>query len=155
MNILIAAVGKVRQEHKMLLDEYVKRLKAFTTLKVVEVAEEKLNDLDSASIKKAVEMESERLYEVSHGYVRIALTPEGNEVSSEEFSHMISDIKMSSSKIAFIVGGSYGLSSDLKACADKCISFSRMTYPHALFRIMLLEQIYRAFKIEAGHTYHK
>ena len=155
MNILIAAVGKVQQEHKMLLDEYAKRLKAFATLKIVEVAEEKLNDNDSASVKKAVEAESERLDEVSHGYYKIALTPDGSEVSSEEFSHIISDIKMGSSKIAFIVGGSYGLSSNLKAHADRCISFSKMTYPHALFRIMLLEQIYRAFKIEAGHTYHK
>jgi len=155
MNILIAAVGRAQTEHKMLLDEYLKRLKAFATLKVMEVAEEKLSDSDPASIKKAVEAESERLNNACRGYYKIALTPDGNEFSSEEFSKLLSEVKMSSSKIAFIVGGSYGLSGNLKAHADKCISFSKMTYPHALFRIMLLEQIYRAFKIEAGHTYHK
>ncbi|MEZ4357364.1 MAG: 23S rRNA (pseudouridine(1915)-N(3))-methyltransferase RlmH [Eubacteriales bacterium] len=155
MNILIAAVGKVKKEHKMLLDEYLKRLKAFAALNITEVAEEKLNDSDAASIKKAVEAESKRLSEACSGYYKIVLTPEGREVSSEEFSQVLSKVKMGSSKVAFIVGGSYGLSDSLKKQADKCISFSRMTYPHALFRIMLLEQIYRAFKIEAGHTYHK
>ena len=149
----LVCVGKVKE--KYFADgiyEYVKRLKRFCDFNVTEVAEENVKDLSGAMI---AEKEGKNILPKLRGTV-FALAIEGKKYSSEEFSKEIKkQADGGAGEITFVVGGSYGLSEEVKNKADGLISFSDMTFPHTLFRLMLTEQIYRAFCITAGTPYHK
>ncbi|MBO4396290.1 MAG: 23S rRNA (pseudouridine(1915)-N(3))-methyltransferase RlmH [Eubacterium sp.] len=159
MKITILAVGKVKEQYyNEAIAEYSKRLGRYCTLEIIEVDDEKTPD--GASEKEEVKIrdkEGERLsrFIPDDAYV-VALAIGGKEMSSVEFAEGIEGLGVDGvSHIVFIIGGSIGLSEDILGGADARLSFSRMTYPHQLMRVILLEQIYRAFRINRGEPYHK
>ena len=149
--IRIICVGKIKEKYLQdAIKEYVKRLNKYTIVKIIEVP-----DVDF-DINKTLETEKNSIlkYIDNKDYI-ITLDIEGNQISSEEFAYKINNIFNHNPNITFIIGGSYGLSKDIKKISNYSLSFSKMTFPHQLFRVMLLEQIYRAFKINNNETYHK
>lgn len=157
MNINIICVGKIREKFfTAAVDEYVKRLSRFAKVTITEVADEKIPEKASEKEIEAVKKkEGEKiLAKLGNEYV-IALCIEGTEMPSEEIAAKIADISMTSGGIAFIIGGSLGLSGEVKKRADMRLSFGRVTLPHQLMRVVLAEQIYRAFKINNNESYHK
>lgn len=140
--------------------EFEKRLSAFCTFKSLCIKEEKLNDSKGASdatISAALSAEALKFSAlIPKDSVKIALCIEGKELSSEGFASFIESKRLEgASSFCFIIGSSHGLSPELKNKCDLKLSFSKMTFPHMLFRLMLTEQIYRAFTITAGKKYHK
>src|SRR5699024_365206 len=159
MKIEIIAVGKVREKYlKQGIEEFKKRLQPYCTLVLTEVRDEQapehLSEKDLLRIKK---IEGERiLSKVKVGAYVIALDVKGTQWSSEQFSEKIEQISFQGkNNITFIIGGSNGLHSDVLARAHEKLSFSEMTFPHQLMKLILLEQVYRAFKILKGEPYHK
>ncbi len=158
LNIKIICVGKLKEKYwTAACDEYLKRLGGYCSIKVMEVKESKLPANASAADEQNVIAAEGRdiLSKIDAGDHVIAMDIQGKIVSSEEIADKISKISFDSSRISFIIGGSLGLSGDVKRRADSRISLGRITLPHQLARVVLLEQIYRAFKINAGETYHK
>ena len=158
ISIKIVCVGKLKEQYwRDACAEYMKRLGAYCKPEIVEVAEEKLPSAASAADeKKVVEAEGRKLLEkIAKGDYVIALDIKGKELSSEEVALRIQEISFESSSLVFVIGGSLGLSDEVKRRADGSLSFGRITLPHQLARVVALEQIYRAFKINAGETYHK
>lgn len=157
--VILVCVGKMKE--KFYIDafaEYSKRLASFCKFRLIEINEEHLPDSPSASeISKALDKESRKILDsIPSGTYIISMCIEGKEYSSTELSKMISDLFISGwSRIAFIVGGSFGLSDNVKNCSSCKMSMSRMTFPHHLARVMLAEQIYRSFQINLGSAYHK
>lgn len=157
MNIKIICVGKLKE--KFLQDaskEYEKRLGRFCKLEIIEIPDRKNPDMESKKLCLEV-MEKEGrdiLSKIKQEYV-IALCIEGKKLSSEALADKIEKLKGTAGKITFIIGGSLGLSDEVKERADEKISFSDMTFPHGLARVLLLEQVYRGFKIISGESYHK
>lgn len=156
LKIKIVAVGKIKERYfKEGQDEYVKRLSRFGEVKVIEVKEETFvnepNEQEKALILKR---EGEEIEKNLSGYI-ISCCIEGEKYSSIEFSNILSKAKDLKGEITFVIGGSYGLIDDIKRKSDKKLSVSDMTFPHTLFRVMLLEQIYRAFMISSNGRYHK
>ena len=138
--------------------EYEKRLSTLCLLKNVEIDAARLPDSPNASqIAAALDVEADKiLAAIPSGAYVIPMCIEGKQMDSEELSKKLGDIGVSGvSNVVFIIGGSYGLSDRVKQKADYKLSMSRMTFPHQLARVMLLEQNYRAFKISQGATYHK
>lgn len=159
MQIKIIAVGKLKERYlKDAADEYLKRLSAYCKIEIAEVSEEKISDNPSKSEEDMVrQKEGQRIVKAiaERDYV-IALDISGKQLSSEELAEKIQDLALyGNSSIALIIGGSIGLSQEVLKRSDFHLSFSKMTFPHQLMRIILLEQIYRAFKINAGQPYHK
>ncbi len=154
-NIIIACIGKLMEKYlKEAQAEYVKRLSAFCRVTVVEKKEYPLPGNASAPlIEKAKTEESNAILSSRSGKL-IALSPDGRKMTSEGFAAMI-ESGLKAGDITFAVGGSFGLGDELKQTADTVVSFSDMTMPHQLFRIILLEQVYRAFMISGGRVYHK
>lgn len=151
INIRIVAVGNLKEKFsKDAEKEYQKRLSAFSKIEIVETKE--FNELKNIDLIK--EKEGEEILRHISGFP-ILLDRLGDEVSSEDFAKIIQKISLQSSSVTFIVGGSYGVTGAVKKVAKKTISFSKLTFPHNLFRVMLLEQIYRAFTIIEGKKYHK
>ncbi len=151
MNINLVCVGNLKEKFSRdCAEEYIKRLGAFCKLEVVEIKEQ--NVLKNPSL--ILEKEGEQIVKNLKGYV-VLCDIGGQELSSENFAQKLQTICMENSTITFVVGGSYGVSEEVRALANERISFSKMTFPHNLFRIMLLEQIYRAFTIMSGKAYHK
>lgn len=152
-NIRLLCVGKLKEKYfTMAQDEYAKRLSAFCRLEIIEKKEASLPaNLSAALVEKACAEEGEALLSASRGAL-IALSPEGERMTTLDFAALV---KQYESDLSFAVGGSYGLSPALKSRAVRVVSFSDLTLPHQLFRIVLLEQIYRAFMINSGRTYHK
>lgn len=151
ITINIVCVGNLKE--KFSCDEqkeYVKRLSAFCKLNIIELKEQ--NQLSSPLL--IVEKEGSEIAKNMKGYA-VCCDIKGKQCSSEDFAKKLAEISMKNSVITFVVGGSYGIDEKVKKNANELISFSQMTFPHNLFRIMLLEQIYRAFTILAGKTYHK
>ena len=149
--IKIICVGKIKEKYLVdAIKEYTKRISKYTKVEVIEVKDE---DFD---INKTLETEKNSIlkYVDNKDYI-ITLDIEGNEISSVDFASKMNDIFNHNSNITFIIGGSYGLHSDIKNLSDFSLSFSKMTFPHQLFRVMLLEQIYRTYKINNNETYHK
>ena len=149
--IKIITVGKIKEQYLVdAIKEYSKRLSKYTKLEIIEVKDE---DFD---INKTLETEKNNIlkYVDTKDYI-ITLDIEGNNISSMDFANKINDIFNHNSNITFIIGGSYGLHEDIKKLSNYSLSFSKMTFPHQLFRVMLLEQIYRAYKINNNETYHK
>ena len=159
MRITLLCVGKVKE--KYLTDgiaEYAKRLGRYCKLEIVEVPDEKTPDEASAAEEEQIKKkEAERLckYIKDDAYV-IALAIEGKQFDSVGFSEQIEKIALSGkSHIQFIIGGSLGLHRDILQRADLLQSFSKMTFPHQLMRMLFLEQLYRAYRIQKGEPYHK
>ena len=158
MNISIICVGKLKEDYlKSAISEYSKRLSRFANFEIVEVPDQKIPDnagekLESQILQKEGDMILSKIKQNS--YV-IAMCVEGKLISSEELAGEIKNISMTNSNITFIIGGSLGLSDKVKKRADKRISFGKITLPHQLMRVVLSEQIYRAFKINANEAYHK
>ena len=159
INIRIICVGKLKE--RFYIDaaaEYTKRLGGYCKLDVVEIPEYRLfGDPSDSQVAQALEKECVAITEkLSPGTMSVALCIEGVQMCSRELSGMISDCAgRGMSRLVFIVGGSFGLHDDVKKGADVKLSLSKMTFPHNLARIMLLEQLYRAFKISEGGKYHK
>ena len=156
VKVNVVAVGKVKEKYfSDGIAEYAKRLSRFCEFNVIEVAEENLGKTDEGTLKTIKEREGTRIASHLKGYV-IALAIEGKKLSSDAFSSMLDDlISRGNGVITFVIGGSYGIADSIKKRADMLLSFSDMTFPHTLFRLMLTEQIYRAFSILGGSAYHK
>ena len=161
MTVEIICVGKLKESYwRDAAAEYIKRLGRFCRPEVTELAESRLPDKAGEAEEQAViKAESDAiLAKISRGndtYV-IALDVLGKKLDSPQLAKKIASLQLSGkSRIVFVIGGSLGLSEDLLKAADYRLSFSDMTFPHQLMRVILLEQIYRAFKINAGETYHK
>lgn len=159
MDINIIAVGKIRHGYlREGIQDYAKRLSPYCKLNIIEVAEQKApQDLSKADMEDIKDKEGYAiLNHIKDNMHVIALAIEGKSMSSEQLASYISDLALSGrSSIAFIIGGSLGLSRDVLQRADMLLSFSPMTFPHQLMRLILLEQIYRCFKINSGEPYHK
>lgn len=152
MAINIVCVGKIKENfYKDALNEYLKRLTRFAKVNVIEVQEELLsgNDTDKVRIK-----EGERILNRVKGHV-ILLDIGGNLVESTDIAADIKRLMAKGEEISFVIGGSYGVSEDVRRRADERISFGRITYPHQLIRVVLAEQVYRAFMINSNSVYHK
>jgi 23S rRNA (pseudouridine1915-N3)-methyltransferase len=154
-NLTVACIGKLKEKYwKDAQAEYEKRLSAFCRVSIIEKGEAQLpKDFSDALIQKAIEQEGDALLAAAKGAL-IALSPEGDTMDSRQFSDLLKKLT-DAGDVTFAIGGSYGLSDAVKKSARHIISFSDLTMPHQLFRIVLLEQIYRGFMIAAGRTYHK
>ncbi|MCY8611959.1 23S rRNA (pseudouridine(1915)-N(3))-methyltransferase RlmH [Bacillus haynesii] len=159
MNISIVAIGKLKEKYlKQGIDEYIKRLSAYAKVDIIELPDEKapenLSDQDAKIVK---DKEGERiLSKISPDAHVIALAIEGKMKSSEELADNMDRLATyGKSKVTFVIGGSLGLSDAVLKRADEKLSFSKMTFPHQLMRLILLEQVYRAFRINRGEPYHK
>ena len=162
MKICILSVGKIKEKYlKDAIDEYSKRLSKFCDLNIVEIEESSLQIENDANIKKSLATEGniieKKLKDLKNdkSYI-IALDICGKELSTIEFHDKIRDLELHGiSNLIFIIGGSYGLSDNIKNLSNFRLSFSKLTFPHQLFRVLLLEQIYRIFKIKHNEPYHK
>lgn len=158
LNINVVCVGKVKEKYlKDAIDEYSKRLSKYCNLKIVELQDEKLpNKLYDSTILEVKEKECRKIIEATKkdSYI-ICLDLKGAEMSSEEFSRKIEDISVKgNSTITFIIGGTLGLTEEVLKMSNEKLCFSKMTFPHQLIRVFLLEQIFRSFKISHNETYH-
>lgn len=159
MNITIISVGKLKEKYlKQGIDEYAKRLGSYCKLQLIEVSDEKApENLSEKEMEQVKDKEGEKiLSKVKDSDTVIAMAIEGDLISSEQLAEKIENYGINGkSSIVFIIGGSLGLSDMVKKRANAKISFGRITLPHQLMRLVLVEQIYRAFRITAGHAYHK
>lgn len=160
INLKIICVGKIKEKPmKEVINEYIKKLSKFSKTEVFELMDEKIPDNASLQeIEKIKNIESNKILNIIDkiGKTNIFLCDlSGKEYNSIEFSNIIKDSLQTSSTITFIIGGSLGVNQELKQRANKLVCFSRLTFPHQLFRIFLVEQIYRSFKIINNETYHK
>ena len=159
LSITVLAVGRLKDRFfEDAAKEYLKRLSAYAKVEVVEVKAAELPEPPSdAQISAALEREGEALLKkIPAGAAVVSLCVEGKALSSEAFAREIEKKALSGvSQLVFVIGGSYGLSEEVKRRSFLRLSMSEMTFPHRLARIMLLEQLYRAFKISRGETYHK
>lgn len=159
MNINIIAVGKIREKFiQNGIDEYVKRLNPYCNVKILEVPDEKApENLSEKERLDTIHREGIKIVDkIRKGSFIISLCIEGIQMSSEKFADYIENLTIRGySDITFIIGGSLGLSDSVKSMSDLKLSFSKMTFPHQLMRLILVEQIYRAFKIMNGEPYHK
>ncbi len=159
MNIQIVCIGKLKEKYwKEALSEYGKRLGKYCSLSIEELKEESLPDQGSkAAEEMVIEEEGKRILgRLKASSFVIALDVKGQEFSSEGLAEMISDLGVKGrSDLVFIIGGSLGLSQAVLKRADLRLSFSKMTFPHQMMRVILLEQLYRSFKINRNEVYHK
>ena len=159
MNIQIVSVGKLKEKYlKMGIEEYTKRLGAYAKIDLVEVADEKApENLSEADMKIVKKKEGDRiLAKIGADTYVIALAIEGKMKTSEQLAGDIESLMTyGRSKIAFVIGGSLGLHEDVMKRSDEKLSFSKMTLPHQLMKLVLVEQIYRAFRIMKNEPYHK
>ena len=159
MKITILTVGKIKEKYlKDAIAEYAKRLSRYCKLEIVEVADEKTIENASQVMKTQIrDKEAERLmkYIREDAYV-ITLEIKGKQLTSEELSEKINQLGIQGkSHIIFVIGGSIGLGDEILKRSDYALSFSKMTFPHQLMRVILLEQIYRSYRIINGEPYHK
>ncbi|WP_324825965.1 23S rRNA (pseudouridine(1915)-N(3))-methyltransferase RlmH [Sinanaerobacter sp. ZZT-01] len=159
MNVSIICIGKLKETYWTdAVKEYSKRLGKYCTLSINELKEERLPDHASVAQEIAVKQEEGKslLKQIKANAFVIALEIQGKNLSSEDFAKKIEQLALEGkSEIAFIIGGSLGLSDEVLERADYGLSFSKMTFPHQMMRVILLEQIYRCFKINKNETYHK
>ncbi len=156
MNIKIIAIGKIKEQYlKDAIKEYEKRLSPFCTFSIIELSAEQIND--ESLCEKYKEIEAERILQAikPDSYI-ITLEIKGKMFSSEEFARKIKEISNDGvNDVSFIIGGANGLHSKVSAIANLKLSFSNMTFTHQMIRLLLTEQIYRAFKINANEPYHR
>ena len=155
IKINIVCVGRVKEIYFADgIAEYAKRLSRYCEFKIIEVEEENFKKAEDGEINIIKEREGERILPHLKGYVFVSAI-EGKKLSSKAFSEKLKKAADERGTVSFVIGGSYGLADEVKKRARELISFSDMTFPHTLFRLMLVEQIYRAFSISAGTAYHK
>lgn len=157
MQIRLITVGKLKEEWlRDAYAEYEKRLSRYCRLTLTELPESRLPESPSETeITQALESEGKAILQAAGGYL-VAMCIEGKQRSSEEFADMLSQIALrGDSTVSFIIGSSFGLSDAVKRAANERISMSRMTFTHQIARVLLTEQIYRAFQIQTGGKYHK
>ncbi len=150
--IKIVCVGKIKEKYlKDAIAEYQKRISKYTKLNIIEV-----KDYDYDDINKVLQEEKEQIEKHidSKDYL-ITLEIEGKQITSEELAKTLDNTLTINSNITFVIGGSYGIDQSIKNKANFHLSFSSLTFPHQLFRVLLLEQIYRAYKINNNESYHK
>ena len=157
MKIKIVCVGKLKEKYlKDGIDEYLKRMSRFAKIEITELTDEKIPDTPSSAQCTAVlKAEGEKIKKHLEGYI-ISLCVEGKSMSSEKLAEKIASVQLSgNSTITFVIGGSLGIDEEVKKQSHFKLSFSEMTFPHQLMRLILAEQIYRAFKINNNENYHK
>ena len=159
MKITVVAEGKIKEKfYTDAIGEYGKRLSRYCRLEIVQVADEKTPDGASEALERQIkEREGERiLSQIREGAYVIALAIEGKMRTSEEMAQKMERLGIEGkSQVVFVIGGSLGLSEKVLRRADEKLSFSKMTFPHQLMRVILLEQIYRSYRIITGEPYHK
>jgi len=150
--IKIICIGKLKEKYLIAAEEeYLKRLKRYTNIELIE-----LNDSNIDDEKIALEQEKEQILKhIKQKAYLITLEIEGKQLSSIELSEKLDKTFITNSDITFIIGGSYGIHPSIKEKSDFKLSFSKMTFPHQLFRILLLEQLFRSYKILNNEKYHK
>ena len=158
MNINIICAGKIKEKYfTAAIAEYSKRMSRFAKFNIIELADEKIPDNASEKEEEAIKDKEGKamLSKIKDSDYVIAMCIEGQQLDSVELSQRIERIAMSASSIVFVIGGSLGLSDEVKKRAQLRLSFGKITLPHQLMRVVLCEQIYRAFKISRNETYHK
>lgn len=159
MNVTLLCVGKLKEDYlRAACAEYQKRLIPFARVSMIEIEEHRLpREPSAAQIEAGLRAEGEKILEkIPNGATLVSLCIEGKLLSSEEFSEWISSTALHGiSHIVFVVGGSFGLSARVKEASDLRLSLSNMTFPHMLARVILFEQLYRAFQISTNGKYHK
>lgn len=150
--IKLITVGTIKEKYlKDAIEEYTKRIKKYTNIELIEVKDEGL-----VEESKAICLEADKIKKhLSPRDYIVTMEIEGKQLTSEEFAEKLNQIQIENSNIVFIIGGSYGLSDEIKQLSKLHLSFSKMTFPHQLFRVLLLEQIYRCYKILNNESYHK
>ncbi len=159
MGITVISVGKIKEKYlTMAIDEYSKRLSKYCKLSFIQVQDEKTPDNVSETVNNKIkEIEGERILKnIKNSVYVIALAIEGKQLSSEQLASTLDNLAVTGkSDIVFVIGGSLGLSSQVLSRADYLLSFSKMTFPHQLMKVILLEQIYRSYRIIKNEPYHK
>lgn len=159
MGITVISVGKIKEKYlTMAIDEYSKRLSKYCKLSFIQVQDEKTPDNASETVNNKIkEIEGERILKnIKDSAYVIALAIEGKQLSSEQLASTLDNLAVTGkSDIVFVIGGSLGLSSQVLSRADYLLSFSKMTFPHQLMKVILLEQIYRSYRIIKNEPYHK
>lgn len=159
MRISIVCIGKIKEKYlKLGIDEFSKRLSKYCKLDVIELDDEKApENLSNKEMLMIKEKEGKKiLSKIKDNSYVVALAIDGKNVSSEELADMINNLGVrGTSHIVFVIGGSLGLSDEVLRRANYKLSFSKMTFPHQLMRLILLEQVYRAYRINNGEPYHK
>ena len=150
--IKIICVGKIKEKFfKAAIEEYLKRISKYTKLEIIEVS-----DYSGDNVDVILSKEKEQIMKhINDREYLITLEIEGKSMTSIEFAHTLDNMASINPNITFIIGGSYGIHQDIKEKSNLKLSFSKLTFPRQLFRVILLEQIYRAFKILNNETYHK
>ena len=158
MRITIVTAGKIKEKYLTAgINEFLKRLGPFATVKIVEINEERMKDNPSEAEKQQVlQQEGQRLLrQVPEGSYLFVLDVYGRQLSSEELAERLDNLALQGkSNITFLIGGAFGLSEEVRRAADFRLSFSPMTFTHQMIRLLLVEQIYRCFKINRGEKYH-
>ncbi|WP_404456667.1 23S rRNA (pseudouridine(1915)-N(3))-methyltransferase RlmH [Oceanobacillus kapialis] len=159
MKITLVSVGKLKEKYlKQGIQEYMKRLSAYAKVDIAEVADEKApENMSEAEMLEVKRKEGERiLSHISQDTYVITLEINGKMLSSEQLAAKMDELATyGKSKIAFVIGGSLGISDEVQKRSDLALSFSKMTFPHQVMRLVLLEQVYRVFRINRGEPYHK
>ena len=159
LNIKLVVVGKLKEKfHKDEVDEYLKRLSRYAKVSIIEVEEEKIKDNSSLKENQMILVKEGNnvLRNIKDNEYMFLLDLHGKEISSEEFASKMKDLPVNNySTISFVIGGSLGVSDELRARSNFKLKLSPMTFTHQMTRIIILEQIYRAFKINSNETYHK
>jgi 23S rRNA (pseudouridine1915-N3)-methyltransferase len=159
MHIKIITVGKLKERYwQDAVKEYLKRLEPYARIEIVEIAEERIQDNPSNSeIQQVLNKEGERIAkQLNPDFYVVPLAIEGRMLSSQEMSSFMGKLALEGkSDMVFIIGGSHGISQEILDKGDFLLSFSPMTFPHQMMRVILLEQVYRGFKILRGEPYHK
>lgn len=159
MNITIVCIGKLKEKYwTSAIDEYSKRLSKYCTLSIDELKEERLPDNASTAEEEAVKIAEGKniLKRIKKDSYVITLEIKGNQLSSEKLADKVNQLGLEGkSDLVFVIGGSLGLSEEVSQRSDFKLSFSAMTFPHQMMRVFLLEQVYRAFKINKNESYHK
>lgn len=157
LHINIYCIGKIKEQYlKDAIAEYSKRLSKFCMLDIIELPDKAIPEKTNSSIdQQIIDFESNQIIEkLPKNSYKIALDLTGKQYTSEEFATKLNDLQNYNSTISFIIGGSLGMNSELKNLCNEKISFSKMTFPHQLMRVFLLEQTFRAFKILNNEKYH-
>ena len=158
LNIQIICIGKIKEDYlKSAINEYSKRLSKYCKLEILELPDEKIPDKLNTSLANEIKQKecSNIIKHLKKSSYNIALDLSGKQLTSEQFSEKIESLSMTNSNITFIIGGSLGLTNELLSYCQEKLCFSKMTFPHQLIRVFLLEQIFRGFKIAHNETYHR
>ena len=158
LHINIICIGKIKESYlKDAINEYSKRLSKYCSLNIIELADKPIPDTSNETIDMQIKQaeSNDIINHISKDSYKICLDLTGKQYTSEEFANKITNISLENSTIDLIIGGSLGMTDELKNLCNEKISFSKMTFPHQLFRVILLEQLYRAFKINNNEKYHK